>query len=210
VILEIAGCGVVAYGAWKLIQAVTADSSGPTAESNIVDRMRRVPLVAANQLVAGKRVRVMGIARKLDRELASVYTATPCLAFVSQSWAIDGSMIGSSPLVDKKLVAFTLESDEGNLEIGETAAFQLEGHPLHGDPETRGTFGEKTMQDLTSGGPLSTNDPPPLSRSTTDQVLRDGNHVAVVGTVEIVDGRPRLVATEKYEILLSTVAKSAT
>jgi hypothetical protein len=40
--------------------------------------------------------------------------------------------------------------------------------------------------------------------------VRDGVHVTVVGTVARSDGNVMLVATDAHELLMSTIAKSAT
>ena len=75
-------------------------------------KYRGIPRTPIRSLVAGSRVRVIGIARKLDGDVGGIFTGTPCLA--SHGWISGGSDAGLSDPADR-VVPFRVEDDTGSI-----------------------------------------------------------------------------------------------
>jgi hypothetical protein len=129
IIIGIVLLGPLFWLAWKVL---------PTGQRDVIREIRRVPLATVDRLVDGQRVRVFGIARKRELEVRSLYTRSPCLADVI------ATRDAGDPLVDKAMVAFTLETDDGLFEVAETKSFSLAGITHRGTTDGSSSFTSTT------------------------------------------------------------------
>lgn len=168
----------------------------------VVKLLRRVPLGDARALAAGQRVRLVGIARSTGEHVVAPDAGQHCLAFVATAAETLVRTRGfASTLVTTYAMTngFAVETAGGTVEVGAAAKDRLKLSAIdlavpQGEPPK--PLLERAL-------------PRPAGQAgvgaITEQVVTDGARVAVAGTVEIVGGKPRLVATAAQPLLVSTL-----
>jgi hypothetical protein len=158
--------------------------------------IRRLPLGSVARLGAGERVRLVGIARGSGAHVTTPDAQHACLAYGSKVFLDDD---------DNQMymmVPFTLETDAGTIAIAEAPVGQCVVESEHlavAKPGAKGFGASVIAREAANEG---------FSGSVYEEVIDVGMRVAVVGTVEIVEGVMYLTGTAARPLLISAKARA--
>jgi hypothetical protein len=158
--------------------------------------IRRLPHGSVTRLGAGERVRLVGIARGSGAHVTTPDAQHACLAYGSKLY------LGDDDNQVYMMVPFTLETDAGTIAIAEAPAGQCiveSDHLALRKPGVKSFGASMIAREAASEG---------VSASVYEEVIDAEMRVAIVGTVEIVEGTMYLTGTAARPLLISAKARA--
>ncbi len=192
-VIGLVGVIVVGVGGWTAWSLKTMDKE-----------LTRLPRTAIKDLVAGQRVRVIGIARKLAEDTAGPYTGKVCLA--THAWVSTSGNDATPPDTDR-IVPFRVEDETGSVElfIGHGhVKMRLAGELV--DMDKSKAFGASIIR-REAGSSMYSNGPSG-PRYWEDRLDVDGKVAAIGYVTRKDDGAYHLTGTPDEPLIIANVSRA--